>query len=413
MAWDRAILFLGASTCSIVGFLYLFHIHFVFYAPLLIVLVSGARIVIEPGKKRSLWGFSALCGVTAFAHPYSLLILLAVTVGTITLTRKSKLVPRFRSPIKKKTDPLFLWQSYAVLLSVGGILTIYLLSNPGAGKNISWILTGWYTSYVSLESPRVLGVLPLLLGSLVLTRFPVGVCWKGVLVVCLVLLGNVFFCHGIPLSFLLISVCLINFWVAKLYGLLFLLGVTLLFPLGSATGSPSYALFAVILCSFAPQHRSSPNSTRWTSFMKAWMLPAVVAMTLVLVVLLRSGVRLPVISRIVLPLQMEREKTIQLDRILNWYFELPEPRPALILANSARSPVEELVYSDRRFRAPTTQKYLDYFLRRRAEIHQASPAEALIVAFGGKEIPGATTVHVEQGVFAGQATVILQSTSQK
>jgi hypothetical protein len=117
----------------------------------------------------------------------------------------------------------------------------------------------------------------------------------------------------------------------------------------------------------------------------------------------RIGVEVPIVSRAARPLMAEREKTAQLEAVIDWMLASEYRGWSLVLERSANPADDRGDAVNRRWRPPTYQSYLDAYLASRQAVG-ANPS-TLVVTFGTHEQPGMTLVKTVPGRFAGAAMV--------
>ena len=130
---------------------------------------------------------------------------------------------------------------------------------------------------------------------------------------------------------------------------------------------------------------------------------------LMLLISLRMGIEVPLISHFARSLQAEREKTYQLEEIVRWWNTSEYRQRALTFYRTARNPADSsLDLGDRRFRPPTYQSYLDVYTRR-ARLGATGASCPLLVTFGDDEIVGLSPIKTVSGRWAGVARVYRES----
>jgi hypothetical protein len=179
-----------------------------------------------------------------------------------------------------------------------------------------------------------------------------------------------------------------------------------LVPAPNPTGSPTYGIFAVMTAAFASalDEPSTDGVLRWLG---PRLATAIVAVLLFTAVAIRSGVPVPVLSRLAEPLLAEGERTRQFEVLVNKVMDSPwRASPARFL-RSAQSPADADAI-DRRFRAPTNDHHLETWLDWRRGAPPTSQ-DTLWIGFGGDAPAGMDTLLVARGRYAGDALVLRRS----
>jgi hypothetical protein len=372
------------------GYIYLFHLHGVFYSPLLIFLALLLALSMrgQPLTTRRLVILSALALVIALFHPYALALLVAFLVGAA-LEHWRRLTSS---------------QLIAIGLSSVAILIIIRLLVPSQQLQLSaTIIQGFTTSYQAVELNVILSAVAWLLTLVTIVSLPVSGRLRIVLVVVVSLALPLFIRWHQPFLFVWLLVCLIKTVLLKKWSLALLLLAGAGLPGFTATGSPTYVLVVLMVCSVV-------TAFQW-SFLEAdlvWHTRLALAATLLALLValpLALGVHVPVVSNLVQPVLAEKEKTVQLEKIIKWYSASHYSQASLSLCERADNPVESNNALDRTYRPPTSQLYLDAYLDSLRGGKLSDPEGPLLVCFGGETIPNAGQVFHVAGQYGGAAAV--------
>jgi MFS family permease len=263
-----------------------------------------------------------------------------------------------------------------------------------------------------LVSAVVLVLICLAVGSITGSRRSV-MAWLVVL--CAV--AAVLFAAGIPLLMLWFAVVLVKLFRLRLWSLWLLMFSTALLPLGGATGTPTHILFAIIVAAFATAlgWQDAEDAVKPAS---PYYILVPVAAAACCLVLIRSGVHVPVLSRVATPLLSERERTYQMEAALAWLRRSPYCDADLAYAVSAGSPAQSLRSAVTRENRPPADLedvlvFWNAILRCRGGRHSSGrqSARTVVVTFGGPELHDSTPVYEVPGRYAGNATVWVSSKS--
>jgi len=298
------------------------------------------------------------------------------------------------------------------LLLVSATVAIVTLLELGSstmdrpGLAIGLMCKGLLVTYRMVEVNFLVSFAALLLAIGTLSRFPIAIRPRVWLVVLTTFLSGLFLLAGVPVILLWITVCTVKMVLERQWGLAILIAGSSFFPALVANGSPTHSIVALMLCtaSVATRSWSLDSSLRVPGF-RTTMVAAV--SLIVLVALLRSGVRLPVLGRVCAPVLAEREKTHQLERIVYWWEESQYEAFRLVFAEHAGTPLTSRNAIDRRRRPPAGQSDLDTYLSalRRSGGSSAPGPSYLVVDFGGSLEEARSSVFAVESRYAGTATV--------
>ena len=376
------------------GYVYLFHLHGIFYSPLLVLIATllylhqAERLTRPQGDM-----IAAACalGVGALFHPYALVIFLGYVSGSCIERWKSSSVADC------------LRQAVLALTS----LAVLAATRPGHHALSFDNVQAFVTSYALAAMTPLLAIL----ASVLAVATPLGIAtlaprqrWG--------LAGAIGLCCA---AFMVAGAPVILVWIiaamakAAYLGQWSLAGMTAgaaLLPIVAPSGSPTYAVFAIFLSAIGFAWGWTALELMLARLRTRWIALALV-LTVLLVGVVRVGVEVPIVSRAARPLMAEREKTRQLEAIIDWMLASEYRHAALVLERNANPAEVVRAAVDRRWRPPTYQDYLDAYLATRRG--HASGQPTLVVTFGGHEQPGMILVKSVPGRFAGAALVFRES----
>lgn len=371
------------------GYIFLFHMHGVFYGPLLILAAVLAGATPSPLDGATVRRLGILTLVVLLFHPYALFLfgawlLAALFSGTVTL----------RTLV---TRDLLMTLSVVV---VAGVLL--LLPPREAAQSLTAMFLGGMVSYGVVEvHPLVTLFIGLLIALTIATmRRSAGVV--GMLALVALSIGA--FLLGVPTALIWIVICLVKVLLTRRWNQALLLAMTTVFPFPTATGSPTYGIFATLLATVVMVDGLEDVEERW-HLSSPWLSGAIVGLALILVVLVRSDVRIPGVDALARPLKAEREKTAQLQHILAWNTSTNGPRGGIVLSRLSLNPTAAPDIVDRRFRPPTSQAFLDRYVLATAGRDTVHNGGILLVTFGGDTLAGRVPVMTFPGSSAGPALV--------
>lgn len=387
-----ALLALVAGGVFFAGYIWVFHLHGIFYGPLLVYLAALVRSARGPLDLRTLLGVFVGGIVTALVHPYALPLTVAFVLGATIET------------------PLLRTRAGAGALAVvlSGAAAAYLLLVPSGSRALDGApLTGIVASYRTLEVNAVGATIAGLLAAWTATRAVPGAA-GGVAGLLTVALAGVAIATGAPVLPLWILWAVAKSVRRHRWAMAAVVSAAAILPLPNPTGSPTYAVFAVFAATFATACDES-GSEGMLHALRRSHVAGLLAVMLVVAVAVREGVPVPVVAPLARPLFAEGERTRQFEVLVrqlmasNW-----RGSPARFL-HEATSPAQADAM-DRRYRPPTNGAHLGTWL----DWKRGGPAtgtDTLVFSFGGETVAGMDTVLLARGRYAGDALVLRGATA--
>ena len=372
------------------GYVYLFHLHGIFYSPVLALLAALLYLHEARGPspvQRDVVAFACAIGVGLLFHPYALLLFLGYVSGVCLERWKQSSTAELRC---------------RVLLALASVVVL-VVTRPGHHALSSDNLRAFVTSYALTE------ITPLLTGfaSILAAVMPLGMAtlkprqrWGfagGILLCC-----ATFAVAGLPVIVVWVAVAIAKTAYLRKWSLTGMTVGAALLPVIAPSGSPTYAIFAIFLSAIVLAWGWTAMERVLERLSRRWVV-AVLLLAGLLAGAVRIGVEVPIVSRAARPLMAEREKTAQLEAVIDWMLASEYRDWSLVLERSANPADDRGDAVDRRWRPPTYQSYLDAYLASRQAV-VADPS-ALVVTFGTHEKPGMTLVKTVPGRFAGTAMV--------
>lgn len=377
------------------GYIYLFHLHGVFYPPLLVLI---AVFLLREGRDKDL-GWRNVFSLLLFAsligmfHPFAFLISSAFLVGLSIENRVRGFGVRYTAVML----------GVAVMLALAGLFAftsnaaVHQISNSVGGFPLQSLIV----SYQTLESNRLATFAAIVLACLGGATFGrarkqriIGAAVAGGCAVVLTL-------FGIPGVVAWIAVCFASSLRQRRIATAALILVCALLPLATGTGSPTYAVPVLMPCiSVMAGALPSPRS-----LLTQRRLPGVVAATVfALVLIVRLGFDPWPINKVTLPLLAEKEKTEQLMQIMNYLDHRKELTGHLKLCNEAGPPAKGVNAIDRRQRPPIDSYSFDLYVKSKYGERLSSGAD-LYLCFGNQHLPRTSVVYSVPGRWAGDASM--------
>lgn len=380
------------------GYIYLFHLHGVFYSPLLLLIAVMFFLYNRSLSNNKLIVIPLLTIVVSLFHPFALLIFAAFISGLMIEKRKD---------ITKKQ---FMVAGSFVILAFVLLKALTPARNlPLANKNVLGLLT----SYKMVEVNIFVSAVGFLLSILTVASINIPQRNKVILIVLVTLLSLLFSSTALPIIIVWILVCLLKMVLMRKWSVAFLIIVTFLLPMITGTGSPTYSIFVLMVCAAAVPFGWSALENK-LSFISNKFALVIFIFALVIISCLRLGVHLPVISELTNPILAEKEKTFQLETIVNWVIKSRYNEYKLTLNQSAPIPREADNVINRLHRPPTQQSCLKPYINSLRPRHHKdrNDKSRLIVCFGDEKIDNAEVIYVVRGKFAGNAIVYLPQDDQ-
>lgn len=387
-----ALLALVVGGVFFAGYIWVFHLHGIFYGPLLLFVAGLARSARGPLDLRTLLGVFVGALVTSLAHPYALPLAVAFVLGA------ALEAPRLRSR----------QGAAAVALVISGTAMAYLLLVPDYNRGLSGApLPGLVMSFRTLEVNVVGSAIAGLLAAWTASRALPGSA-AGAAVFFTVLLSGAGIAAGLPVLPLWIAWAGIKSVRRGRWAMAALLAATALLPMPNPTGSPTYAVFAVFVavCATASDELGIEGMLY---AVRPLHVAGVLAGILALALVLRAGVPVPVLDKLARPLLAEGERSRQFEVLVTRVMASPwRGSPARFLHPAANPTDADAV--DRRFRPPTDDIHLATWLDWKRGGPPAG-ADTLVLTFGGEGVAGMDTVLWARGRYAGDALVLRRSSA--
>lgn len=368
------------------GYIWVFHLHGLFYGPLLLYVAALVRAARGPLDVRTLLGVFTGALVTALVHPYALPLALVFVAGAALET------PRLRTR-----------EGLVGLAVVGfGVVAAYLLLVPSynrdmGGDPLLGLVTSLRTTEVNAIGSAVAGLLAAWTAS---RTFPGAAGAAAASFTLLLAAAGVWL--NMPVLPLWFAWAAIKSLRRGHLTLAALVAGTAILPLANPTGSPTYAVFVVFVAACASATGEPLLESRLLG-VKPWPVAGVLAAMLALALSVRAGVAVPVVASVARPLLAEGERTRQFTGLADTLLAGPWRGHAVRFLHPAVNPTETDAV-DRRFRPPTEDSHLATWL----DWKRGGPptvADTLVFTFGGEVAAGMDTVLLARGRYAGDALV--------
>ncbi|MFZ3202050.1 MAG: hypothetical protein WA175_12980 [Candidatus Acidiferrales bacterium] len=378
------------------GYVQLFHIYGLFYVP--VVLTLGALLAFHASgtfDKREMW-FAVVATVLVFWHPFATALFVGFYFGFCLDTF------RRRSRVQHV-------QSLVILLAGMAAIAAMVVIFPRTHMPLDTKLFGFLVSYQTNEVNRVASFVAFLLTLLVIFSMGLSPRLRSAAILFASALSVVFLLKSLPLLFLWLFAVLIKLFRLRCWSLFFLALTAALLPFGGGIGTPIYALFAIIVAVYVTPLGWSQAEQALSFFKPRYVVGALVASAIV-ILLVRVGIKVPIVTRVASPLLAERERTYQLENILAWLHNSDYCGYDIAFDQNAGSPIENVESAiTRRNRPPAAiedvQLFWETVLQCQENGRSNMNAGTAIVTFGEPAMANFQPVFAVKSRHAGDAVV--------
>jgi hypothetical protein len=393
------------------GYVHLFHVYGVFYVPVILTL-AGLLSFYASGtfQRREIW-FAAVTTLLVFWHPFATALFVGFYFGFYLET----FWQRGRAQHVQAVLILLVGMTaVAMMVVIFPRITTMVGSFPRTVvMPLDSRLFGFLVSYQTNEVNRFASLVAFLLAQTVIFSMQLSPRTKLVAVLLLSVLSGVFLLKGLPLLLLWLAVVLIKLFRLRYWGMFFLMGTAVLLPFGGGIGTPIYVLFAIIVATYVTALGWARAEKVFSVVKTGYVVAAIVATTLV-ILLVRVGIRVPIVTRVASPLLTERERTYQLEDILAWLHNSEYCGYEISFPEKAGSPVDSLETAiSRKNRPPAQLEDVQLFwktvLQCRMPAGVGNQAGTAVVTFGAPALANSSPVYEVKGRYAGDAAVWIRN----
>jgi hypothetical protein len=390
------------------GYVHLFHIYGMSYFPVMLML--GALLAADARGEfdRCEAGLAAAALVLVVWHPFTTALFTGYAAGRYLETFRQ------RDTVGRARDLFNIAVCAAAVVGIVFALphllprTSALLvetATRGAGSRVSALLVSYQTNEVN----RIASVVAFGLAQAVVWSLSATTRAKGLASLAVAAVAAGFVAAGWPLVLLWVIAAVIKLVAMRRWALAMLTATAAILPLGGGIGTPIHALFAIIVAAYATA-LGWPSAERALSFIGVGTVFPIVATAALLVVAMRFGLDVPVLTRLATPLLAERERTYQGEQLLAWLKHSPYCDREVRFIAASGNPVDSIDDAiKRRFRPPAAIEDMNLYwkttLQCLARDAAAAPKPPAVLTFGGPTVPDAMPVFEVHGRYAGTATV--------
>ena len=387
-----AILAFGTGGIFFAGYIYLFHLHGVFYGPFQLytaglMLFAFRENNISP-KNIAVW--AAITAITCLFHTFALLLFCAFIGGYMLQMRMQN---------SKKV------LGWLILALVGALALCYAILHGREIKTVTSLTRGFLVSYSMAEAKPVLSlfaVIPCVLLGISLSHIK---NFKQVIAVVICVTALVLLYVHIPVLILWPLLSIIKLAIDKKWSAAAIIGAASILPLGSSSGSPTYVVFVLMLCCYITAAYSF-YTVQDTKFIRL-AASIVLVCTISCLALIMVNINVPLLSVVARPILAEKEKTKQMTALINWKIKNPTYHAYhLTLFGEADLPVNASNTIDRANRPVTFQSDIDIYMNFVSEkLYHTMPADTanLYITFGDQLLPNKKMVLAVDGKWNGKA----------
>ena len=390
------------------GYVHLFHVYGIAYVPVMLML-GGLLHDHRSGTlaRHERW-LAVLATVLVLWHPFTTALFVGYYFG------------HYLETFRHRTGPQHL-QAWTILIVGVAAVGALVVAVPRLWPNASALLVetatrpadtrflAFLVSYQTNEVNRLAALIAFGLTLAAVLTLNVSARTKVAALSGATVLSVVFFLNSVPLVLLWICAAIVKLVLRRSWSLVFLALTAALLPFGGGIGTPIHALFAIIIATYATALDWGEAETVISQVPNAYVVAAIAAVGLV-VMMVRTGMRVPVVTNLAGTLLAERERTYQLEHVLEWLHGSDYCSYQVGFVEKANNPVDSVESAiERRNRPPAALGDVDLFWRtalqcRNAERPYGRP-DVAVVTFGGPPVDGARPVFEVPGRYAGPATV--------
>lgn len=381
------------------GYVHLFHIYGLFYIPVMLTLGAVLRRH-ALGTVRGKWEVWFAAGATLLAlwHPFATALFMGFYFGFYLETFWQR----------SKAEHI---RALSILL-IGAVAIVGLVVPvPRTGiMTMQSRIFGFLVSYQTNEINLIASFVAFALTQMVVFSLNISRKAKAAAFVVVSLLAAVCLAAKIPILMLWVAVVLAKLVWMRSWSLAFLMAAAAVLPFGGGIGTPIYALYAIIVAIYSTALGWTGAEDALSAVKPRYAIAATIALVAILIVI-RVGTRVPILTSAASPLLMERERTYQLENVLAWMHKSSYCGYDIAFNDAAASPIDSLESAiNRRNRPPAWIKDVQLYWNAVLQCREPAPSptngnRTAVVTFGEQRVAGAKPVFVLPGKYAGDATV--------
>jgi hypothetical protein len=382
------------------GYVQLFHIYGLFYVP--VILTLGALLAFHASgtfDKREVW-FAVVATVLVFWHPFATALFVGFYFGFCLDTFRQ------RSRVQHVQSLVIL---FAGMAAIAAMVVIF----PRTHMPLDTKLFGFLVSYQTNEVNRAASFVAFLLTLLVIFSMGLSPRLRLAAILFASALSVVFLMKSLPLLFLWLFAVLIKLFRLRCWSLFFLALTAAVLPFGGGIGTPIYVLFAIIVAVYVTALGWSQAEKALCIVRPQYVMAAIIASAIVLV-MIRAGINVPIVTKAARPLLAERERTYQLESILAWLHTSDYCSDEIAFDTNAGSPIEDVKSAiTRTNRPPAAIEDVQLFWKTALQCQKIGPSnnnvESAVVTFDEPALANFQPVFAVKSRYAGDAVVWIRN----
>jgi hypothetical protein len=390
------------------GYVHLFHIYGISYIP--VVLTLGALLRFHASgtlQKREVW-FAVVATLLVFWHPFTTALFVGCYFGFYLDTFRQRNRAQHVQAVV-----ILLVGMMAIAALVVAVPRFWPHASPllvqTATRPLDTRLFGFLVSYQTNEVNRVASLVAFLLAQMVVFSMGLSARLKLAGFLLVSALSFVFLLKSLPLLLVWLGAVLMKLLRLRCWSLFFLTLTAILLPFGGGIGTPIYALFAIIVAVYVTP-LGWLNAEKALSFVKTRYVIGTITAATIILLMVRMGIQVPMVTRAASPLLIERERTYQLENVLAWLHRSDYCGYEIAFVENAGNPIDSVESSiTRRNRPPASLGDVHLFWKNVLQCQKGerpnNKTGTAIVTFGGPALADLSPVFKVEGRYAGDATV--------
>lgn len=390
------------------GYVHLFHIYGISYVPVMLTL--GALLHFHASgtfNRQEVW-FAIVAILLVFWHPFATALFVSFYFGFYLDT----FWQRSRAQHVQAVVILLVGMT-----AIGALVVAVPRFWPGASqllvqtaaRPLDTRLFALLVSYQTNEVNWAASLMAFLLTQVVVFSLGFSPRLKLAAFLFVCALSVVFVVESLPLLLLWVFAVLIKLLGLRRWSLFFLALTAALLPFGGGIGTPIHALFAIIIAAYVTPLGWS-QAEQVLSFVKTrYIIGTAIAATVVLL-MVRAGIQVPIVTRVASPFLAERERTYQLESILAWLHNSDYCGYEINFVENADNPIDSVESAIiRRHRPPASLADVQFFWRTVLQCRTAEGTNnkrgTATVTFGGPTLADSRPIFEVAGRYGGTAAV--------
>ena len=366
------------------GFAHLFHLHGLYYSPVLLLISFLIYYYKKPWSTATLFVTSLIAIIVTLFHPVAAIIYIFYLVGRGIELRKQ---------LSRKQYLLGI-----IIILINLVIVKVLVPDQNIFLN-SESLLAILKIYRSFEANILITLFLVFLSIISVMSIPFNKMIKLSMAGGIIILSALFYLSSIPLMLLVVIALGIKLSFYKRWTILSILISTFLVFVFAGVQSGHLQFLVIFVIGYAIATDSTIFEDK-LGLLDKKIGYALIALSCVVVFLLNQNIKIPVVSELANPLLAVKERTHQLERVLEWVSQSDYKLYKITIApnSSTRS-------------IPTSNENLLFYLSslRRSVVKSDDVTRSLIICFGECERKNLKVVYTEKGEKTNDAIVYLGS----